>query len=202
MRREITPVIATLCMKIKRKTITHIMPGPSCGGPSEGQTQLTSCMAGGEKTQGRVPRFLYQPGRVVLQLPSETTKVHPITFIHDDVVLGTLDIGPWTTFQKAVCRISEKLGVREDAVQLRFKGKVVRAGEKPFNVGVKPWAAAAITVRVVPKPVPVWQQPKRSRCPKVAGESDDDSEDFTMAAQNKHLKENLAAHRGESGRIK
>ena len=147
-------------------------------------------MAGGEKTQGHVPRFLYQPGGVLLQLPVETIKVHPITFFHDDVVLGTLDIGPWVTFQKAVSRISEKLGVREDSVELRFNGKLVRASEKPFNVGIKPWTAAAIAVRVVPKLLPGCQRTKRSRLfsPEIGLESEDVSADFTMAARNKRLK--------------
>jgi len=112
------------------------LSGQYFGAPSEDQTQRTVSMAGGEKTQGHVPRFLYQPGGVLLQLPAETVKVHPITFFHDDVVLGTLDIGPWVTFQKAVCRISEKLGVREDSVELRLVARKCGRTRNPLMWGL------------------------------------------------------------------
>ena len=133
------------------------------------------------------PRFLHQTGGTIIQLPAETIKLHPITFIHNNVDLGTLDIDPWSTFQKAIRRISEKLGVKEDSLELQFNGKKVRSNEKPFNVGIKPRVPSSITVRIVlaKKTMMPWYLPdrvckdpneKRKRV-KEEGEDDDERND-------------------------
>ena len=146
----------------------------------------------------------YPSGGKLIELHHRLSFInHPITFLHDNKALFTLDMGPWQTFHSAAHRISGELGVEESSVELRFNGKKLGLHEKPFNVGIKPWAATAalIVVRIIPKPLRLWQrsrpwyaqarlphpQIESSRPKKPVWESESDSDDFTKAAQNKRL---------------
>jgi len=149
-------------------------------------------------------RVTYPSGGNLIELHHRLSFInHPITFLHNNEALFTLDVGPWQTFRNAVHRISGELGVEEGSVELCFNGKKISPHEKPFNVGIKPWSAIAalVVVRIVPKPLRLWQpsrpwyvhaclprpQIERPRPKKPAWESESGGEDFTMAAQNKRL---------------
>lgn len=147
-------------------------------------------------------RVTYPFGGNLIELHHRLSFIyHPITFLHNNEALVTLDVGPWQTFHNAVDRISAELGVEKGSVELYFRGKKISPHEKPFNVGIKPWSAtaASVVVRIVPKALRLWQRPRlwytqahqthpQSEHPKKpVWESESDSEDFTMAAQNKRL---------------
>jgi len=63
------------------------------------------------------------------------------------MTLGTMDIAPFTAFQKVISTISDSMNVRESSVQLWFNGKRAHSHEKPFNIGIKPEVPATVEVK-------------------------------------------------------